>query len=110
MLSRTIVLVSVFFTCIVLTNCKAQSFDLTFPEKDHLSKSFLNKIKEQKDRYYNIYKKDTAKIKNYEKEFVFSKLDTSKNYLNLRKVRYWIAFHYEEGIPELIKRITNVKK
>ncbi len=98
---------------LTLIGCKAQkiteSNDLMFSNQKELPKELADLIKIRKDGYYRIFKNDTSKVKNYSKEFIFSKIDKSKNYDYIVEAEYWLAFHYREGIPELIKRITNDK-
>lgn len=94
----------------MLISCKAQSGNdwekLTFPKEKQLPEKFLNTIKELQESYYRVYKEDTARIKNYSKKFILSKIDTSKDFAYIREAEYWLAFNYKKGIPNLIKMIT----
>jgi len=93
-------------------SCKSQSNvdNLVFPKNIILPKEFSNQIKELREEFYRVFQKDTTKLKSYSKRIIFSNLDTKKDYLHTLEAEYWIAFNYQVGIPELIKRITNDKE
>jgi len=42
--------------------------------------------------------------------FMLDKIDNDSNYHYIFLAEYWIAFHYQEIIPELIYRLTNKKE
>lgn len=92
-------------------SCRGQSEtiknELAFPDNIILSNKFYKKIKEQKDEFYRIFRKDTLTVKNYSVEFILDKIDNNKEYEYIFESEYWLAFNYKKMIPELIKRITN---
>lgn len=104
------IVISSFF--IVGLSCKSQSKtdDLVFPKNITLPKEFSNQIEELKEGFYRVFQEDTTRVKNYTKEFISSKIDSSKNHDYIVIAKYWLAFNYEETIPELIERITNNKE
>ena len=47
---------------------------------------------------------------NYTPSFILNKIDVDDNYRYIFAAKYWIAYHYKEMIPPLIRRITNKKE
>ncbi|NHN26118.1 hypothetical protein FIA58_010560 [Flavobacterium jejuense] len=105
---RNRIIISILFLSL---SCKSQSEtennNLVFPENIVLSGTFSEQIKEQKNEFYRIFRKDTTRIKSYSTEFILDKIDNSKEYQYIFESEYWLAFNYKKMIPELIKRITN---
>jgi len=81
-----------------------------YPEGASLSPKFLNAIQTLAQGLDAHFKKDSKRIKKYTPGFVLDKIDTDSNYLYINQAEYWIAFHYQEMIPQLIRRITNKKE
>ena len=90
---------------------QAQIDSLKFPSNVKLPAKFQKAIKEQAKEYNRLFYRDSATTKHYSVSFMLDKIDNDSNYLpHLFLAEYWIAFHYKEIIPELIKRVTNKKE
>lgn len=96
---------------IILTNCfvKAQTDSLKFPDKPKLSARFSKAIQAQTDEYNRLFHNDSVR-KNYSVSFILDKINNDSNYTYLFLADYWIAFHYPDIIPELIKLLTYKKE
>ena len=102
-----------FFICFVLLSfgqTQSDSFNLKFPDNPKLSINFQKAIKEQTSEFNRLFYRDSTTTKNYTAQFILDKIDRDSNYQYLFIAEYWIAFHYKEIIPELIKRLTNKKE
>lgn len=95
---------------ILFTNCfvQAQTDSLKFPDKPKLSTRFLKAIHEQTNEYNRLFYKDTT-TKKYFVSFILDKINNDSNYAYLFVAEHWIAFHYPDIIPELIKLLTYKK-
>ena len=102
------------FTCSIFVSfgqTKIDTLNLKFPDKPKLSIKFQKAIKEQTSEYDRLFFRDSATTKHYSSTFILDKIDNDSNYLpHIFLSEYWIAFHYKEIIPELIKRVTNKKE
>ena len=85
-----------------------QPSTLQFPDLLVIPANFQKAINEQTAEYTRLIRNDSV-VKNYSTIFILQKIDNDSNYGYLFQAEYWIAFHYREVIPELIKRVT-VKK
>lgn len=102
-----------FFCLCFFAACsgQAQTDSLAFPKNAKLPVKFTKAIQEQRSEYNRLFYRDSAKTKHYSASFILDKIDNDSNYLpNLFLAEYWIAFHYSDIIPELIKRVTNKKE
>lgn len=88
----------------------AQTDSLKFPGKANLPDNFQKAIKEKTKEYDRLFYRDSMTTKHYSVPFILDKIDNDSNYHYIFLAEYWIAFHYQEIIPELIKRITNKKE
>jgi len=86
----------------------SQSSDLRFPDPAVLPDNFQKAIVAQVAEFKRLFQNDSTD-KNYSTIFMLGKIDNDSNYNYLFLAEYWIAFHYKEIIPELIKRLT-IKK
>jgi hypothetical protein len=84
--------------------------ELKFPENPKISEKFKNAISEQKRDYDRLFYRNSSEIKSYTVKFMLDKIDNEKEYQYLSVAEYWIAFNYQEMIPELINRLTNKKE
>jgi hypothetical protein len=91
-------------------NGQAQSDSLKFPNNAKLPDKFQKAIKEQTKEYDRLFYRDSATTKHYSMPFMLDKIDNDSNYHYIFLAEYWIAFHYQDIIPELIKRLTNKKE
>jgi hypothetical protein len=102
--------ITVILICIILVSVgqiQNDGLNLKFPDNPKLSEKFIKTIKEQTREYNRLFYRDSAKTKNYTAKFILDKIDRDSNYQYLFIAEYWIAFHYKEIIPDLIKRLTN---
>lgn len=97
---------------VVLAACvgQAQADSLKFPKDAKLPITFQKAIKEQTKEYNRLFYRDSATTKYYSVPFMLEKIDNDSNYHYIFLAEYWIAFHYSQIIPELIKRLTNKKE
>ena len=105
--------ITTFLFCSTLVSygqTQVDTLNLKFPENPKLSASFQKAIKEKTSEFNRLLYKDSATTKNYTAKFLLDKIDHDSNYQYIFIAEYWIAFHYEEIIPELIKRVTNKKE
>ena len=86
----------------------SQSSDLRFPDRVILPDNFKKAIADQLAEFERLFHNDST-YRNYSTVFMLGKIDNDSNYNYLFLAEYWIAFHYNEIIPELIKRLT-IKK
>lgn len=104
-------LILIFWLCFITAcNGQAQTDSLYFPKNAKLPDKFKKAIEEQTSEYNRLFYRDSAKTKHYPASFILDKIDSDKEYHYLFLAEYWIAFHYSDIIPELIKRITNKKE
>ena len=101
-----ILLIFPFTVCIG----QAQTDSLKFPNNAKLPDKFQKAIKEQTKEYDRLFYRDSATTKHYPVSFILDKVDNDSNYHYIFLAEYWIAFHYSDIIPELIKRVTNKKE
>jgi hypothetical protein len=103
-----------FFICSILVSfgqTQTDTLNLKFPDNPKLSIKFQKAIKEQTSEYNRLFYRDSATTKHYSARYILDKIDNDSNYLpHLFLSEYWIAFHYKEIIPQLIKRVTNKKE
>ena len=103
-----------FFICSILVSfgqSQTDTLHLKFPANPKLPIKFQKAIKEQTSEYDRLFFRDSATTKHYTAIFILDKIDNDSNYLpHIFLSEYWIAFHYKEIIPELIKRLTNKKE
>ncbi len=106
-----ILFVFISSTFVVVGQTQVDTLNLKFPDKPKLSAKFQKAIKEQTSEYDRLFFRDSATTKHYTAAFILDKIDNDSNYLpHLFLSEYWIAFHYKEIIPDLIKRVTNKKE
>lgn len=102
---------SVFcISILALFNLQAQREEIRFPENAKLPKSFRQAILTQTNEYNRLFYRDSTRTKYYPESFILDKIDNDSNYQFIFLAEYWIAFHYDKIIPDLIKRITNKKE
>jgi len=89
---------------------QAQTDSLKFSNNAKLPDKFQKAIKEQTKEYDRLFYRDSATTKHYSVSFILDKIDNDSNYHYIFLAEYWIAFHYSDIIPELIKRVTNKKE
>lgn len=89
---------------------QAQPVNLKFPGNAKLPHKFQKSIKEQTKEYDRLFYRDSATTKHYSVPFILDKIDNDSNYHYIFIAEYWIAFHYKDIIPDLIKRLTNKKE
>ncbi|NOT52058.1 MAG: hypothetical protein HOP10_12365 [Chitinophagaceae bacterium] len=89
---------------------KTQTDSLKFPTNAKLSEKFQNAINKQTKEYDRLFFHDSSTTKHHSVQFMLDKIDKDSNYFYIFLAEYWIAFHYQEIIPHLIKRITNKKE
>lgn len=89
---------------------EAQADSLKFPAKAQLSEKFQNAINRQAEEYDRLFFRDSSTTKHLSVQFMLDKIDKDSNYLFVFLAEFWIAFHYKEIIPELIKRVVNKKE
>lgn len=102
-----------FFILIFLlaaTICSGQADSVVFPKNLKPSGKFKKAILEQTYEYNRLFYWDSATNKNYSTAFILDKIDNDSNYHYIFLAEYWIAFHYADIIPALIKRVTNKKE
>lgn len=92
------------------TICNGQTDSIVFPKTPKPSGKFKKAILEQTNEYNRLFYRDSATTKNYSAAFILDKIDNDSNYHYLFLAEYWIAFHYADIIPALIKRVTNKKE
>ena len=80
---------------------------LKFPKLDKLPDSFQQSVDRQIKDYHRLFKKDSSTTNHYTVPFMLEKIDSDSNYQYIFLAEFWTAFHYQDMIPELIKRITN---
>ena len=97
------------FLILAVYGVRAQVGTLKFPDIAKLPDKFEKAIKEQTQEYERLFYRDSAKTKHYSVLFMLDKIDNDSNYSYIFLAQYWIAFHYKDIIPDLIKRIT-IKK
>lgn len=85
------------------TNSRLQ---LKFPANAKMSPQFKAAVENQRTQFEKLMGWN-AEIKTHTPAFMLDKIDTSPEYNYLYVAEYWIAYHYEDMIPELIKRISN---
>jgi hypothetical protein len=93
-----------------LSNGQAQTDSLIFPSDAKLPDQFQKAIEEQTKEYDRLLYRDNPTVKNYSVQFMLDKIDNDSSYSYVFMAEYWIAFHYKEIIPELIKRVANKKE
>jgi hypothetical protein len=101
-------LLTSFLLILMISQVYAQSFDLTFPDTPALSDKFKNSIATQISEFERLFHKEPS-AKDYSTLFMLDKIDNDSNYSYLFLAEFWIAFHYKEIIPELVKRVA-IKK
>lgn len=88
----------------------AQTEALKFPGNPKLSTKFKKAIREQAEEYNRLFSRDSSTTKHYPVSFILDKIDNDSEYQYIFLAEYWIAFHYSDIIPELIKWVTNKKE
>ncbi|HEY6505611.1 MAG TPA: hypothetical protein VIZ28_16665 [Chitinophagaceae bacterium] len=89
---------------------QAQTDSLKFPSNAKFPDKFQKAIKEQTKEYDRLFYRDSTTTKHYSGPFMLDKIDNDSNYHYIFLAEYWIAFHYQDIIPELINRVTNKKE
>jgi len=100
---------ALFMILMSVFNLQAQTDSLKFPRNPTLSKRFKEAIQEQSSEYNRLFHKDST-TKHYPVSFMLDKIDNDSDYTYMFIAEFWIAFHYSEIIPDLIKRLTNKKE
>jgi hypothetical protein len=101
----------IFFIFIITAHSgQAQIDSLRFPSNAKLPDKFQKAIKEQTKEYDRLFYRDSAATKHYSVPFMLDKIDNDSNYHYIFLAEYWIAFHYKDIIPSLIKRLANKKE
>ncbi|MBN8666122.1 MAG: hypothetical protein J0M30_01380 [Chitinophagales bacterium] len=103
-------LLTLCFFVLVVFKGQAQTDSLNFPDNAKLPDKFQKAIKEQTKEYDRLFYRDSATTKHYSVPFMLDKIDNDSNYHYIFLAEYWIAFHYKDIIPDLIKRLTNKKE
>ena len=98
-----------FFVLAVFSG-QTQTYSLKFPSNAKLPDKFQKAIKEQTKEYDRLFYRDSATTKHYSVPFMLDKIDNDSNYHYIFLAEYWIAFHYKDIIPGLIKRVTKKKE
>jgi hypothetical protein len=100
-----------FFLVLILipisTVAQVSIEELKFPKLEKLPGSFQQSVDKQIKDYYRLFKKDSLTTNHYTCSFMLDKIDNDSNYRYVFLVEFWSALHYQEMIPELIKRISN---
>src|ERR1044071_5262389 len=91
----------------ISTEAQVSSDKLRFPDPKTLPESFQKAVENQIKDYYRLFKKDSSTTNHYTVSFMLDKIDSDSNYRYVFLAEFWSAFHYQDMIPELIKRITN---
>jgi hypothetical protein len=108
-MTRLLLTLSIFV--FIVFSGQAQTDSLKFPSNAKLPDKFQKAIKEQTKEYDRLFYRDSATTKHYSASFMLDKIDNDSNYLpHIFLAEYWIAFHYKDIIPDLIKRVTNKKE
>ncbi|WP_316635814.1 hypothetical protein [uncultured Flavobacterium sp.] len=94
----------------VLSYGQVKTLDLKFPQKREIPQNFKNAIVLQIDELKRLFPDQVDSIKNYSVETILNNIDNTKEFADLWKAEFWIAFHYHEIIPQLIYRVTNKKE
>ena len=96
------------FVLITISTEAQISFDkLKFPKLEKLPDSFQKSIDNQIRKYDRLLKEDSSTTNHYTVLFMLSKIDSDSNYRYVFLAEFWSALHYQDMIPELIKRITD---
>ncbi len=103
-------LLTFFIVAFLLCSGHTQRDSLKFPDNITLPDKFQRAIEKQIKEYNRLFYRDSTKTKHYSAAFILDKIDNDSNYQYIFLAEYWIAFHYKEIIPELIKRLTNKKE
>jgi len=100
--------VAVFLLFIVSSHAQGTNnrLQLKFPVNAKMSPQFKSAVEKQKVQFVNMMGWNTE-IKANTTAFILDKIDNSPEYNYLYVAEYWIAYHYQEMIPELIKRVSN---
>jgi hypothetical protein len=100
-----------FFLLLVLivisTEAQVSGDKLKFPKLEKLPQNFQQSVDKQIKDYHRLFKKDSSTTNHYTVSFILDKIDSDSNYQYVFLAEFWSAFHYQDMIPELIKRITN---
>lgn len=107
-MTRLLLTLSIFVFTVL--SGQAQIDSLKFPNTAKLPAKFQNAIKEQIKEYDRLFYRDSTTTKHYSVPFILDKIDNDSNYHYIFLAEYWIAFHYKNIIPDLIKRVTNKKE
>jgi hypothetical protein len=99
-----------FFFALTVFSVQGQTDRLKFPNNAKLPDKFQKAIKEQTKEYNRLFYRDSATTKYYSVAFILDKIDNNTKYYYIFLAEYWIAFHYKDIIPELIKRVINKKE
>ena len=91
-------------------NGQDQIDSLKFPINAKFSDKFQKAIKEKTKEYDRLFYRDSITTKHFPVSFMLEKIDNDSDYYYIFLAEYWIAFHYSDIIPELIKRLTNKKE
>lgn len=102
---RLLLILSIFVLAVL--SGEAQTDSLKFPSNAQLPDKFQKAIKEQTKEYVRLFYRDSTTTKHYSVPFMLDKIDNDSNYHYIFLAEYWIAFHYQYIIPELINRVTN---
>jgi len=101
----------IFFLVLTLiairTEAQVSVDKLKFPKLEKLPDSFQQSVDKQIKDYYRLFKKDSSTTNHYTVSFMLDKIDSDSNYQYIFLAEFWSAFHYQDMIPELIKRIAN---
>jgi len=102
-----------FFTVFIILHChmaNAQVKDtlfLQFPDSVAAPAKLNKQVSKLKAGFSGITSLDAAAVQDIKLPQVLLQLETDKNYRHLLLIRYWVAFHYRELVPELILRLRN---
>lgn len=91
----------------ISTEAQVSSDKLEFPKIETLPENFQKSVDNQIKDYYRLFKKDSSTTNHYSVSFMLGKIDSDSNYRYIFLAEFWSAFHYQDMIPELIKRITD---
>ncbi len=89
---------------------QAQTDSLRFPINGKLPSRFNEAVSVQTKVFDQLFFMDSTTTRHYPASFMLDKIDNDSNHYYLFLAEYWIAFHYSEIIPELIKRVTQKKE
>lgn len=80
---------------------KEEDFPITMMET-------IEMLKSETERLFRRYEKDIVsplEVTQYEMDFLLRQIDSNTNYNYIWKTQFWAAYHYQEILIELIKRV-----